>query len=81
MPKSTENVNFKGSWLSWETKYVSSENLGQNFMDKFRKFSKINFNRECFAANFWAFSSKIVKIFLMGDPLDAFLQFLKTGML
>ena len=74
MLKLTENVNSKGSWPSWETKCVSSENVRQNI-------NKINFSRECFAANFWAFSSKIVKILLVGDPLDAFLQFLKTDML
>ena len=77
MLKSTENVNSKGSGPCWKTKCVPAENLGQNIWDKFTKFSKISFSRDCFTADFWEFSSKMVKILFVAGPLGNFLQLLK----
>ena len=68
---------FQRVWAVLEKKCVPAENLDQNIWDKLTKVSKISFSRDCFTADFWEFSSKIIKILFVAGPLGNFLQLLK----
>ena len=43
--------------------YYCAYNLGQKFVEKFTKLSKLSFSKECFIDGFSLVSSKTVKIF------------------
>ena len=54
---------------------VSTDNLGQNMSDKFKKLSKTGFSMERFAANFSKFSSTTVKNYFLSGRLGNYHQF------
>ena len=60
-----------------EMRIVSSDNPGQNMLDKFTKLSKIRFSLECFTADFLQVSSTTIKIYLLRDRLGTHHQFQK----
>ena len=75
MPKFAENRNSMWSEPSQKWKYVSSDNHGQNILDKFKKLSKIGFSMEYFTDHFSKDSGKTVKTYFLGGRLGTCHQF------
>ena len=65
--KYIKNVNPMGPKPSQRRKYVSSDNPGQNIVDKSTRLNTISLSMECFTAAFLEFCSTTVKISFLND--------------
>ena len=73
------NMSLKSEWIFWNTKiyrngkkwkYISSDSIGQNIVDKPTKLSNVGFSMEYFTAGFLQIYNATVKItLLVGQPV------------